>query len=365
MEKYKNNIIIITMAVFLFGFGCLCWFKGTDEYSIPERRFLKQFPVLTWDTVVSGKFMSEFETYTQDQFPGRDALRGFKSGVALYVFAGKENNDLYLADGYIGKLEYPYKPEAIAHAANVFQGVADRYLKETDCKVYYSVIPDKGYFLAEQNGYLSMDYAMLEADFCAGMEGMTYIDLFDVMQLKDYYRTDTHWRQEELQDAAAVIANAMGKKCDAEYEVCALEQPFYGVYHGQLALPTDGETLYYLNNETLENCIVYDYTNQCYIDVYDVEKAMGADPYEMYLSGPLSLVTIENPSANTEDELIIFRDSFGSSIAPLFVEEYAKITLVDIRYIYSGVLGNYIEFDNQDVLFLYSTMVLNNSETLK
>ena len=50
---------------------------------------------------------------------------------------------------------------------------------------------------------------------------------------------------------------------------------------------------------------------------------------------------------------------------PLLVEDYAKITLVDIRYIYSGVLGNYIEFEDQDVLFLYSTLVLNNSETLK
>lgn len=365
MEGIKNRIVIITMAAFLVVVSLWCLLKESDKYSDAERRYLKQFPELTWDTVMSGKFMSEFETYTQDQFPCRDAMRGLKSGVTLFAFAQKDNNDLYLADGYIGKLEYPYHPESVEYAAKVFQGISDRYLKDTDCKVYYALIPDKGCFLAEENGYPSMDYALLEADFCQGMEGMIYIDLFDVMELKDFYKTDTHWRQEELQDVAGVIANAMGRELTAEYELCALDEPFYGVYHGQLALPVQGDTLYYLNNAELESCYVYDYTNMQEIAVYDMEKAYGADSYEIYLSGPLSLITIENPSADTDEELIIFRDSFGSSIAPLFAEEYAKITLVDIRYLHSGVLGNYIEFENQDVLFLYSTMVLNNSETLK
>ncbi len=365
MEQIKNRIVIITMTAFFVVVSLCCLLKESDQYSTAERRYLKQFPELTWDTVMSGKFMSEFETYTQDQFPGRDAMRGLKSGVALFAFAQRDNNDLYMADGYIGKLEYPYNPESIEHATKVFQGIADRFLKDTNCKVYYAVIPDKGYFLAGQNGYLSMDYALLEEDFCRGMEGMTYIDLFDVMELKDFYQTDTHWRQEELQDVAELIAGNMGKELNAEYELCTLEEPFYGVYHGQLALPVRGETLYYLNNAELENCYVYDYTNMQEIGIYDMDKSVGADPYEMYLSGPLSLITIENPNADTDAELIIFRDSFGSSIAPLFAEDYAKITLVDIRYLYSGVLGNYIEFENQDVLFLYSTMVLNHSETLK
>ena len=98
--------------------------------------------------------------------------------------------------------------------------------------------------------------------------------------------------------------------------------------------------------------------------VYDMEKAEGNDLYEMFLSGPRSLLVIDNPSADTDKELIIFRDSFGSSIAPLFIEAYSKITLVDIRYISPAYLGRFIEFDGQDVLFLYSTLVLNNSDTI-
>ena len=98
--------------------------------------------------------------------------------------------------------------------------------------------------------------------------------------------------------------------------------------------------------------------------IYDMEKAEGKDPYEMFLSGSLSLITIENPNAKDDRELIIFRDSFGSSIAPLLVEGYSKITLVDIRYLRTDYLDRFVDFENQDVLFLYSTLVLNNSSTL-
>ena len=96
-----------------------------------------------------------------------------------------------------------------------------------------------------------------------------------------------------------------------------------------------------------------------------MEKATGKDPYEMYLSGSLSLITINNPKALNDKNLVIFRDSFGSSIAPLLATGYRHVTVVDIRYIQSTVLDRFVDFENSDVLFLYSTLVLNNSETLK
>ena len=42
-----------------------------------------------------------------------------------------------------------------------------------------------------------------------------------------------------------------------------------------------------------------------------------------------------------------------------------KLTLVDIRYLPADKLGEFVEFENQDVLFLYSTLVLNQSSMLK
>ena len=72
-----------------------------------------------------------------------------------------------------------------------------------------------------------------------------------------------------------------------------------------------------------------------------------------------------SPNAATDKELIVFRDSYGSSLSPLLAEGYAKVTLVDIRYLPAARLGDFVDFHGQDVLFLYSTAVLNNSDTLK
>ena len=85
----------------------------------------------------------------------------------------------------------------------------------------------------------------------------------------------------------------------------------------------------------------------------------------MFLSGAVSVLEVENPAAETDRELIVFRDSFGSSLVPLLVPGYAKVTLLDTRYIPTEYLNQFVEFGSQDVLFLYSPLVLNNSVMLK
>lgn len=44
----------------------------------------------------------------------------------------------------------------------------------------------------------------------------------------------------------------------------------------------------------------------------------------------------------------------------LFIENYRKITLIDFRYINEELIEQYIKFENQDILFLYSIPVLNS-----
>ena len=143
------------------------------------------------------------------------------------------------------------------------------------------------------------------------------------------------------------------------------DAPFYGVYCGQSALPLAPDPLRYLTNETLRGCTVYDYETDAAGPIYDLSALTGEEPYSVFLSGSRSLLTIANPNVDTDRELVIFRDSFASSLAPLLAGAYAKITLVDIRYVQPERLGRWLTFDAQDVLFLYSVPVLNHSETLK
>ena len=230
-----------------------------------------------------------------------------------------------------------------------------------------TVAPDKGYYLAEENGYLTMDYDAMFTQLQEKLPWASYIDITDTLEGDDYYRTDTHWRQEDLLEAVDKICDAlgMGSFTQDELKAQALERPFYGVYYGQAALPMDPETMYILAGDLLSQCKVYDYETGAYADVYDMTKLTSRDLYDVFLSGSKSLLTIENPNATTDKELIVFRDSFGSSMVPLLVKDYAKVTLIDIRYMHMSLLNRYIEFNGQDVLLLYSTLVLNNSSTIK
>lgn len=364
-QKIKNIVIVLTAAVFLFGFLIWSVILPDGKESISERRPLAAFPAINSESVFSGSFMTDFEKYTLDQFPLRDQFRTVKSIAAFYIFGQKDNNDIYIKDGYASKLEYPLNAESVKYATERFRFVYDSYMADKNMNIYLSVIPDKNYFIARENGYPSIDYEEFFALMKGGMAFTKYIGIAHLLELSDYYRTDTHWRQEKITDVAQYIAAEMGVSLSAEYTENCVDTPFYGVYYGQSALPLEPDELHYLDNAILNNCTVYDFETNSYIPIYELEKTEGSDPYEAFLSGSKSLLTIENPNASTDKELIVFRDSFGGSIAPLFAEGYAKITLVDIRYISPIMLERFITFEDQDVLFLYSVSVLNNSVTIK
>ncbi len=296
----------------------------------------------------------------------QSSVQSSESEVAeSYVLGDRDINGVYVADGYAAKLEYPLSEKMINNAANRFGYVYENLLEGKCSNIFVTVVPDKNYFLAEKNGYPSLDYQKLTKMLTEQMDYADYIDIFPMLELSDYYRTDTHWRQEKIVDIAAYIAEKMGVTLSAEYTETVIEKPFYGVHCRQAEIDVEPDTLIYLENPVLSECKVLDGETNTYIDVYNTELLDSDDPYGIFLSGAKSLLTIENPNASADKKLVIFRDSFASSIAPLFVEGYSEITLVDIRYIAPQILSRFVEFDGQDVLFLYSAPVLNNSVTLK
>ena len=361
MKKWRLLPIALLWAVLTMA----AWFSPAKEISEAERRPLAQWPGIRAETLLNGRFMTEFEDYTLDQFPLRDTFRKIKSLFHFNVLNQSDNNNIYIAEGFAVKQEYPLNPESLYHAAERFNYLYEKYL--TGSNVYMAIVPDKGQYLAEENGHLTLHFGKLNSILSDRMPWAIPINLYDSLEAEDYYCTDVHWRQEKLFEAAAEICNALGVTAPnpMDYAVTALERPFYGVYYGQAALPMEPETMYLLESDLLAQCRVYDHESGSYTDIYNMEKLTSRDLYDVFLSGSRSLLTIENPNAKTDRELILFRDSFGSSMAPLLLTDYAKVTLVDIRYIQIDILERFLEFENQDILLLYSVPVLNNSQTIK
>lgn len=368
----KNNrkvksiaILVVTLGLF-FGLGIWSLAAPDAEVSRAERRKLEQAPELSLQSVFSGTYMTDLETYLLDQFPLRDTWRTLKAVVRFDVFRQLDNNGIYLSGDSVCKMETELKEDQIQYAAEKINEVMETYLD--GMPVYWAVVPDKNVYAAGDRPQLDTG-RMLELMQQTVNPQATYVDLFGLLSLDDYYRTDTHWRQEAILPVAQALGDTMGLPVDLSAPVGGFTQhtlePFYGVYFGQSALNVPPDTLCYLTSEATDVAVMTGLEFEGERPVYDPTAIDGMDGYNVFAGGPQAIVTIESPKAQTNRELVIFRDSFGSSLAPLFLEGYSKVTLIDLRYIPASLVGDYVTFEDQDVLFLYSTSLLNSGMLLR
>ncbi len=356
-DKTKNLIITIGFAIILISVFVINLISKDKAISVTERRRLAQLPKINIESINNGNAAKSLDKYVTDQFMLRDNFRNIKSFVSVNILRQKDNNNLFEKDGAIYKMEYPLSKENLQRSINKINNVYSKYLEGMN--VYYAIIPEKNYYL-ENDDHLKIDYKEVEKIAKDNLQQMKYISISEGLSLKDYYKTDLHWKQENLREVVSLIEKGMNLADTYKTNYTINEAgDFYGVYYGQLGVNVSPDKLYTLSNEILDNCTVYNYETQTTGSIYSTPKT--ADKYDTYLNGATPLIIIQNPNAKTSKELLLFRDSFGSSIAPLLVENYSKITLIDLRYMSSQILDKYVDFNNQDVLFLYSTVVLNQN----
>ncbi|MBQ7293804.1 MAG: hypothetical protein IJW79_08695 [Clostridia bacterium] len=402
-NNVKNIVTSVVFLVFIFGIALVCWFKPASEMSFSERRTLEQFPEFSVGAYVTDakgnkefkelkdinkdkptaitvyndtvrEYIGNFEDYSLDQFPLRDTMRSIKAFFDLNVFNKKDNNNMYQVDGYISEMQPNLNKDSVSNATAIWNKIYNNYLDGKANKVLVSVIPDKNYYMAKQNGYLAYDYnEMFEfvKEQCPNFE---YVDISGELSKDSFYKTDTHWSQDKIVGVAKKLAEALGvyDEYSWEYKTNELDLPFYGVYAGKLNLGVESEVIKYLTNDVIDGCKVYDYTNNRYTEMYNEKLAnanldAGKDPYDFFLSGAKNgVMRIDNPNQDNGKTLVIFRDSFGSSFAPLMAEGYSTIYVVDIRVTMAIAINSVVGgFEGKDVLFLASSMVVNDSSEFR
>ena len=358
----KKTISLILVLALWASLAAYAWLKPAAAFSDAERRPLEQFPEVSGENLTSGQFMKDFADYAVDQFPLRDSFRTLNAYLTYYLLGQTDNNGIYIHDGYAAKMEYPLDEASVRNAVNRFTELYEKYL--TDCNVHFALVPDKSYYLADDAGVLSLDYEALYAHMEQALDWAEFIDLRGSLSIDSFYRTDTHWRQEELIPAAQIITDHLGASLP-EFTREQIDRPFYGVYYGQAALPMEPDAMYYLTNDILEGCTVKIHDNGTTAQVLDKTKISSKDLYDVFLSGGAAVLEISNPAGVAGKELIVFRDSFGSSMVPLLLADYETVWVLDTRYVSPAMLEQFVDFKDQDVLFLYSVLILNNSGALR
>lgn len=354
----KRKASIATAAVFLavlFGFSLLHLALPDREVSRSERRRLAQLPPL------SSGFSDKLEEYMLDQFPLREQLRTVNSLVRLYGLGQADIHGIYLQGGGAFRMDGPLQEKQVRHAAAVFSAVQEKYFPSLPS--HYVIVPDKN--AKAETSRPRLDTETLRGIVREALPGMTEIDIWDLLSADDYYKTDPHWRQERLLPVAAAICEALGADAPGTFTEKTLS-PFYGAYYGQAALPMAPDTLTYLESADTKAAEVTGPELDGAQPVYRPELLDGTDGYDVFLSGAQAVLTVTSPNVHNGRHLVLFRDSFGSSLAPLLLGSFERITLVDLRYISAARLADYADLsDATDVLYLCSTAVWNNGGTLR
>lgn len=309
------------------------------------------------------------------------------SYLKYYVLGKKEINNIYIYEPKEGApvLIKPFgeiKEKSISWMADRMAFINEEYLSESN--VYYSIIPDKGYYAMDDPDFTYIDFNQFEKALDDKVNSYAkYIDIKDELNISNFYLTDPHWKHETLSGVSDKLIEQMGGESgfiDALYEKGEIASEafssdsfsgsYFGVYYDKvkslsLYKKCAPEALMYMKGDYIDNLVVTNFaTGKPEIGkLYDFNVVPKENYYEFYLMGNQSLITIDNPNAKSDKELIVFRDSFGSSIAPYLTEGYSKVTLVDIRYLSASRLADFIDFHGQDVLFLYSASVINNSSS--
>ena len=374
----------IAAVVFLLALVCVpvaAFLLPDQAVSKTERRKLAKKPVFTVAAFWDGTYMEQLETYFSEQFPVRDGLRTVKAETETALLGKADTNGYFKVEDGIYHLEAQLNEKNVGRVADSIEKLCTEQFQNADC--YVAVIPDKNYYLAAQcedagsenekwkgsilKHYPTLDYARLDEMIQAEIPSAQKINLYDKLHLEDYYRTDLHWKQEKITGVVDTLVQSMGQQTNTVsggWQIAT--EDFVGAYGAASALKTAPDKMIYRTDLSIERMQVYDYERKQNVSVYAPEKIGGMDDYDFYLWGARALLTIQNPECHNGKKLLLFRDSFGSSIAPLLAEYYEEVTLVDLRYVSAShaleLLG---DTEYQDVLFLYSAPILNHGDSLR
>lgn len=354
----KEKIFSCIFVLFLSIIGILNIIIPDKQITDTERRKLKQFPTLNINTVLNGEFFDDLEDYNLDQMVLRDEYKKINTFWNKNIFRIFEQNNLIEDNNSIFKINYKIKENNILSFTKKINRVASDFKKSN---IYLGVIPDKSYYISDK--YIKMDYNKFN-NLLKNNLNIEIIDLYNTLNSDSYYLTDIHIKQDKWDNVIKKLEEKYQFKINTEFNKNIILN-FYGSLSNESGIYKKSDILNYYTSIYTDNVEVKHLEYPNINTIYDIEKLNGLDYYDIYLSGASSYIEINNKLVDNNKELIIFRDSFSSSLSPLLLEAYKKITLVDLRYIDYDIVKQYLTFENKDILFLYNVDLINNSGSIK
>lgn len=375
IRKHKKESIVHKMAGIVF-IAVLTLFLVINvimpdrEFSDKENRSLTQSPAITLRTIANGKYMEEFESWQSDQFAFRQFWVTLKTKIS-YIEGERESNGVYRGKNHclLEEIKVPDEEslEENLEAINTFQ------MTYEDIPMYVCLVPNAANVWEEKLPALA---ATRDQDKQLALakgklnETINWVDMKKNLEKhKDqeiYYHTDHHWTTLGAYYGYQVFAQAAGlntEKIEAMKPYAATAE-----FNGTLSSVSGYESgyeepIYFYYSEEMPEVVVHYVEQQTKTStLYDRSKLNEKDKYAMFLGGNYPLIDIRT-TAESEEVLLVLKDSYANCFLPFLTDGYREIVVVDPRYYFGNVNNIMKNYGITQVLFLYNmnTFVEDNN----
>ncbi len=362
-----NLIMICSFSLFVV----LNLFTSNGEFSQLENRVLQEAPEFSIKKIVDRTYMDETENYSNDQLLFREFFVKAKAFIEK-LLGKKENNGVYFAeDGYL--IEKAQKIDKSLISGNI-QAVKE--LANTGrYNVSICVIPQAFEVLREKlpkgvyNDNVSSVMETLEKEFKDTQ--VKYIDATTVLEENKneyiFYRTDHHQTAKGSYLVYNTILEAYGNTPlkEDDFVIENVSDEFLGTTYSKGFAGTDADIIQLYKTDINQNATVeFVGENKKSESMFFPSHLQTKDKYSYFLDGNHP-VTVISGGVTGGNSLAVFKDSYAHSIAPMLINNFESIHLIDTRYF----MGNPIDYLNEnkitEVLFLYGSSTFMSDETIK
>ena len=369
IEGTVGKVFVMCMIVFFL----LNLIVSDKEMSEEENRMLAGMPRLSWSSLVSGDFMTKYETYLADQFAGRNFWRSIKVGLSGLGGSRQEQNILIGKDDYL--MEEIVSPDQETLMENL-EAIRQFANQSRDVQMYMLLVPNAANIMRDRLPAFATvsDQSRMFAQVKRELgEEVEWLDAAEALTKhageKIYYKTDHHWTSLGAFYTFSQVAEQMQIKTDVSSGF--VSYPISTTFNGMLAAKSGcrmdvREDIYMYVPRDTDNDVVVNYVDEQRktASLYDSSKLKTRDQYAVFLGENTSVVDIKTVS-ESKRRLLLIKDSYANSFVPFLTPYFREIVLVDPRY-YSGTIEDIMDtYRISDVLYLYSGNTFFQDNNLK
>lgn len=359
---------VFFLILLLLGLFNIVLYSEKDTSDV-ENRSLAKMPQWSAQSFFDGSFGLHLENALKDQFFLREPMIRWSKKIEGWTGTGYQMvfSSAGIADnpnqrGMFYRTKYGWimlfyrVPEFEALYADAILRFSERH---PELQIYSMIIPSKTLFITDEGDAISSDQR-ISIDHVSGLlaasDRIQPIYLADAFAARDprelYFRTDYHWNGAGSKLAYEVLCDALG---DADAKAL-IKSEVYSGFLGNLIGQTGDIELQYAPDEVSVNFPLtahvfykYHYDEQgreveepSKPNAVSLSFSGGRASYAVYMGGDMPRALIRRTEPLGRGKILVFKDSYGNALAPLLVNVFDEVHVIDPRH-YKGDIGELIE----------------------